>query len=144
MVAKRFVRYSRSLRTTRRFLSNRHSRRSPTVSISTKKASMAMAANTESANRIVDVLLGALAQAAPERVTAGSYGSAAVYTLGGWDPERERPFVHYETIGGGMGAFYGGDGLSGMRVHMGNTMNLPIEAVESRLPVLVLRYELIP
>jgi N-methylhydantoinase B len=103
-----------------------------------------VAANTETANRIVDVLLGALAQAAPERVTAGSYGSAAVYTLGGWDPERERPFVHYETIGGGMGAFYGGDGLSGMRVHMGNTMNLPIEAVESRLPVLVLRYELIP
>jgi len=103
-----------------------------------------VAGNTETSNRIVDVLLGALAQAAPERVTAGSYGSAAVYTLGGWDPERERPFVHYETIGGGMGAFGGGDGLSGMRVHMGNTMNLPIEAVESRLPVLIPRYELIP
>ena len=103
-----------------------------------------VAANTETSNRIVDVLLGALAQAAPERVTAGSYGSAAVYTLGGWDRERGRPFVHYETIGGGMGAFRGGDGMSGMRVHMGNTMNLPIEAVESKLPVRISRYELIP
>lgn len=103
-----------------------------------------VAANTETSNRIVDVLLGALARAVPERVTAGSYGSAAVYTLGGRDPERERPFVHYETIGGGMGAFRGGEGMSGMRVHMGNTMNLPIETVESRLPVRIPRYELIP
>ena len=103
-----------------------------------------VAGNTETSNRIVDVLLGALAQAVPERGVAGSYGSAAVYTLGGWDCERERPFVHYETIGGGMGAFRGGDGLSGMRVHMGNTMNLPIEAVESRSPVLIPRYELVP
>lgn len=102
-----------------------------------------VAGNTETSNRIVDVLLGALAQAAPERVTAGSYGSAAVYTLGGWDHERGRPFVHYETVGGGMGAFHGGSGLSGMRVHMGNTMNLPIEALESRLPVIISRYEII-
>jgi N-methylhydantoinase B len=103
-----------------------------------------VAGNTETSNRIVDVLLGALAQAAPERVTAGSYGSAGVYTLGGWDPARRRSFVHYETIGGGMGAIRGGEGLSGMRVHMGNTMNLPIETVESRLPVRITRYELIP
>lgn len=103
-----------------------------------------VAGNTETSNRIADVLLGALAQAVPERVTAGSYGSAAVYTLGGWDDDRERPFIHYETVGGGMGAFHGGKGLSGMRVHMGNTMNLPIEVLESRLPVLIPRYELIP
>lgn len=103
-----------------------------------------VSANTETCNRIVDVLLGALAQAVPEQVTAGSYGSAAVYTLSGWDPRRGRSFVHYETIGGGMGAFDGGDGPNGIRVHMGNTMNLPIEAVEARLPVLIRRYELIP
>jgi N-methylhydantoinase B len=102
-----------------------------------------VAGNTETSNRIIDVLLGALAGAAPERVTAGSYGSAGVYTLGGWEPARRRSFVHYETVGGGMGAFRGGEGLSGMRVHMGNTMNLPIETVESRLPVRIRRYELI-
>ncbi|MGH3318812.1 MAG: hydantoinase B/oxoprolinase family protein [Streptosporangiaceae bacterium] len=103
-----------------------------------------VSANTETCNRIVDVILGALARAIPDQVVAGSYGSAAVYTLSGRDPRRDRPFVHYETIGGGMGAGDGHGGLSGHRVHMGNTMNLPIEATEAKLPVLVTRYELIP
>lgn len=103
-----------------------------------------VAANTETSSRIVDVVLGALAGAAPDRVAAGSYGSAGVYTLSGTDPRDGRPFVHYETIGGGMGATCHGPGASGMRVHMGNTMNLPAEAIETRAPVLVRRYELIP
>ena len=103
-----------------------------------------VAANTETASRIVDVVLGALAHAAPDRVAAGSYGSAGVYTLSGVDPRSGSTFVHYETVGGGMGATRHGPGPSGMRVHMGNTMNLPVEAIESRVPVLVRRYELIP
>ncbi|TVQ38220.1 MAG: hydantoinase B/oxoprolinase family protein [Geminicoccaceae bacterium] len=103
-----------------------------------------VAANTETSNRIVDILLGALAQAYPDRVPAGSYGSAAVYTLGGFDPIRGRRFVHYETVGGGGGARFGHDGASGLRVHMGNTMNLPIEALEAQLPIRFDRYALIP
>ena len=103
-----------------------------------------VAANTETSSRIVDVVLGALARAAPDRVAAGSYGSAGVYTLSGVDPRNGRTFVHYETIGGGMGATCHGPGPGGMRVHMGNTMNLPAEAIESRAPVLIRRYELIP
>ena len=62
-----------------------------------------VAANTETSNRIVDVLLGALAKASPDRVPAGSYGSACVVSFGGHDPARGRTFVHYETVGGGMG-----------------------------------------
>jgi N-methylhydantoinase B len=102
-----------------------------------------VAANTETSNRIVDLLLSALAQAYPEQVPAGSYGSACVYTLGGYDHVRKRPFVHYETIGGGMGARRGAIGHGGMRVHMGNTMNLPIEAMEAALPLRFIAYELI-
>lgn len=102
-----------------------------------------VSANTETASRIVDVVLGALAPAVPDRVAAGSYGSAGVYTLSGTNPRTGKEFVHYETIGGGMGATQAIDGISGMRVHMGNTMNLPIEAIEARLPVLVRTYELI-
>ena len=102
-----------------------------------------VAANTETSNRIVDILLGALAKAYPERVPAGSYGSAAVYTLGGYDRTRQRAFVHYETVGGGGGARLGHDGASGLRVHMGNTMNLPIEALEAQLPVRFGAYELV-
>jgi len=103
-----------------------------------------VAANTETANRLVDILLGALAKAYPEKVSAGGYGSACVYTLGGFDPFRHRPFVHYETIGGGMGGTSEGAGQSGFRVHMGNTMNLPIEGVESSIPVRFLEYAIVP
>ena len=99
-----------------------------------------VAANTETANRLVDILMGALAQAYPEKVSAGGYGSACVYTLGGTDPTSQKAFVHYETIGGGMGGTASNAGPSGLRVHMGNTMNLPIEGVEAALPVLFHEY----
>jgi len=102
-----------------------------------------VAANTETSNRIVDVILSALARAYPDRVPAGSYGSACVYTLGGFDPYRQRAFVHYETIGGGMGAHRLGDGANGVRVHMGNTMNLPVEAIEAAIPVRFHVYEIL-
>lgn len=102
-----------------------------------------VASNTEAANRLVDVLLGALAPAMPDRAIGGSYGSAAVYTLGGKDHTRGRTFVHYETIGGGAGAAKGLDGVSGQRVHMGNTMNLPVEAMEAALPIRFEHYALV-
>lgn len=101
-----------------------------------------VAANTETANRIVDILLGALGKAYPTLVCAGSYGSACVYTMGGYDPEQNRNFVHYETIGGGMGGTATRRGPSGLRVHMGNTMNLPIEGMEASLPVRFINYEI--
>jgi len=102
-----------------------------------------VAANTETANRIADILLGALGKAYPEMVSAGSYGSACVYTMGGTHPDTGRSFVHYETIGGGMGATAQGNGVSGQRVHMGNTMNLPIEGMEATMPVRFINYEIV-
>ena len=102
-----------------------------------------VAANTETANRIADILMGALGKAYPEMVSAGSYGSACVYTMGGIHPASARPFVHYETIGGGMGATASGDGVSGQRVHMGNTMNLPIEGMETAMPIRFINYEVV-
>lgn len=102
-----------------------------------------VAANTETSNRIVDILLAALAKSYPDHVPAGSYGSACVYTFGGTDPRSGRRFVHYETIGGGAGASPAGPGANGIRVHMGNTMNLPIEAAEAAMPVRFVAYKLI-
>ena len=102
-----------------------------------------VAANTETSNRIVDVLMAALAKVYPDRVPAGSYGSACVYTFGGVDPHGGRGFVHYETVGGGAGATATGDGASGVRVHMGNTMNLPVEAMEAAMPIRFIAYELV-
>ena len=102
-----------------------------------------VAGNTEMSNRLVDLLLQALAPAISERVIGESYGCAGVWAIGGWDGERQRHFVHVETLGGGMGASRLRPGLDGHRTHMGNTMNLPTEAVESAFPVTVERYELL-
>lgn len=102
-----------------------------------------VAGNTEMSNRLVDLLLEALAPAAPELAIGASYGCAGVWAVGGVDPSRDRRFVHLETTGGGMGASADGPGLDGHRVHMGNTMNLPIEAVEAALPIRIETYELI-
>lgn len=101
-----------------------------------------VAANTEASNRIVDLLLDALSQASPERAIGGSYGCGGVWSIGGWDPDRAKHFVHVETTGGGMGASSKHAGLNGHRVHMGNTMNLPIEALEAVLPIRMVEYSL--
>lgn len=98
--------------------------------------------NVETSQRITDVLLGALAQACPERVPAASQGSMNNLTIGGWDPERSRPYAYYETIGGGMGARPGKEGADAIHTHMTNTMNTPIEALEYAYPFRVQRYEI--
>ena len=96
--------------------------------------------NVETSQRIVDVVLGALAQALPDRIPAASQGTMNNVTFGGkWGG---RSFVFYETIGGGHGAGPGGDGLSGRHSHMTNTRNTPVEAMEHTLPVRVLAYAL--
>jgi N-methylhydantoinase B len=97
--------------------------------------------NVETSQRIVDVLLGALAQAAPDRIPAASQGTMNNLTLGGWDPIRERAFTYYETVGGGMGALPDRDGTSAIHSHMTNTLNTPIEALEWAYPLRVLCYE---
>lgn len=96
--------------------------------------------NTETSQRIVDVVLGALAQALPNRIPAASAGTMSNLTFGGI--HAGRPFVYYETIGGGHGAGPRGNGLSGRHTHMTNTLNTPIEALEHELPVRVLEYSL--
>ena len=102
------------------------------------------AGNVETSQRVVDVLFGALAQIVPERIPAASQGTMNNITLGGYDAERSRQFAYYETLGGGMGARMGADGLSAVHVHMSNTRNTPIEALEMELPLRIRRYALRP
>jgi N-methylhydantoinase B len=98
--------------------------------------------NVETSQRIVDVVLGALAQALPDQIPAASLGTMNNLTIGGLDPERGAPFAYYETLGGGAGAGPDGDGLSGVHVHMTNTLNTPVEALEYAYPFRVRRYAL--
>ncbi len=98
--------------------------------------------NVETSQRIVDVLYGALAKAVPGRIPAASAGTMNNVVIGGYDPVRARPFTYYETIAGGMGARPEQDGLSAVHTHMTNTLNTPIEALESATPLRVTRYEI--
>lgn len=98
--------------------------------------------NVETSQRIVDVILGALAQALPEKIPAASQGTMNNVSMGGIDPRNGRPFAYYETIGGGMGGTAEGDGESGVHSHMTNTLNTPIEALEYSYPFLVTEYSI--
>jgi len=93
--------------------------------------------NVETSQRIVDVVLGALAQAAPDRIPAASQGTMNNLTIGGVDPRNGEPYTYYETIPGGCGAGPWGPGTSGIQSHMTNTLNTPIEALEHAYPLVV-------
>jgi N-methylhydantoinase B len=98
------------------------------------------AGNVETSSRIVDLILGALAQALPERIAAASQGTMNNLAMGArggagdWD--------YYETLAGGMGAGRHGGGLHAVQTHMTNTLNTPIEVLESAYPLRVRRYAL--
>jgi N-methylhydantoinase B len=101
----------------------------------------AMAAgNVEMSQRVTDVVLGALAQAAPDKIPAASSGTMNNLSFGGH--VNGNPFAYYETIAGGMGASAHAPGHSATQTHMTNTLNTPIEAFEHLFPVRIERYQI--
>lgn len=94
------------------------------------------AGNVETSTRLVDVILGALATALPDRIPAASHGSMNNIAMGtgSWD--------YYETLGGGMGAGPAMDGLHGLQTHMTNTLNTPIEILEMNYPLRINQYSI--
>ncbi|MBR0669655.1 hydantoinase B/oxoprolinase family protein [Neoroseomonas soli] len=97
----------------------------------------------QTCQRVSDLILGALAQAVPDRVTACSNSVCTVATFIGQRPEDGAIWVYLETMGGGAGARASKDGLDGVHVHVTNTSNLPVEALEIEYPLTLLRYELV-
>jgi N-methylhydantoinase B/oxoprolinase/acetone carboxylase alpha subunit len=109
----------------------------PVGSVVNAQLPAAMAAgNVETSQRITDVLLGALAKAAPGRIPAASCGSMNNLSFGGLGS----PWAYYETIAGGAGASAHGPGLSARHTHMTNSWNTPTEAFEHTYPVRIERY----
>jgi N-methylhydantoinase B len=100
--------------------------------------------NVETSQRIVDVLLRALAQALPWQIPAAASGTMNNLTIGGMDPRSGEPFAYYETIAGGMGARPTKPGISGVHTHMTNSLNTPAEALEYSYPLRVRQYSLRP
>jgi N-methylhydantoinase B len=97
----------------------------------------------QTCQRVCDLILGALAQAAPERVTACTNSACTVATFVGEQPSDGSIWVYLETMGGGGGARPHKDGLDGVHVHTTNTSNLPVEALEVEYPLTLMRYELV-
>ena len=96
--------------------------------------------NVELSQRVTDALLGAFAEGAPERAVAAGQGTMNSVTFGGQDPRSDAPFAFYETLGGGFGGRAGADGMDGVHVHMSNTLNTPVEVLETAYPLRVQRY----
>ena len=100
------------------------------------------AGNVEKSQRITDVLFRAFQAALPDVIPALSQGTMNNTTVGGIDPRTGGSFAYYETVGGGMGAGPEADGLSAVHVHMSNSLNTPVEALEHAYPFRVARYEI--
>jgi N-methylhydantoinase B len=112
----------------------------PERSVVNAAAPHAVAGSIETAQRIVDALLGALGEALPEEMPAASNGSMNNITFGGWDSEKGKAFSYYETVGGGGGGSRGDKGADAMHSHMTNTLNTPVEVLEMSYPLRVLEY----
>jgi N-methylhydantoinase B len=98
--------------------------------------------NLETSQRIVDVLMKALASAVPSKAVAASQGTMNSITFGGVNSRTGDPFTFYETIAGGFGARSNKNGIDAIHSHMTNTLNTPIEVLETNYPVMVERYEI--
>ena len=100
------------------------------------------AGNVETSTRVVDVVMGALVQAIPDKIPAASQGSMNNLAMGSAGSANRRAWDYYETMGGGMGASHLYNGLSGVQTHMTNTLNTPVEVLEMNYPLRVNQYAL--
>ena len=92
--------------------------------------------------RIADAIFGAFSLINPEIVTSAGNGAMSYFSFSGQDKRTGQPYVYVETIGGGSGARFNKDGLDAVHVHMTNTSNLPVEALEMEYPLMVEKYAL--
>lgn len=99
-----------------------------------------VAARANTSQRLIDIIIGAFAKAIPERVVGASNGANTTAVFSGVDPRNGKPYLYFETLGGGFGGRNDRDGKDGVQVHITNTSNLPIESIEIEYPLRVVSY----
>lgn len=104
----------------------------------------AVAGRANTCQRVIDVVIGALSEALPEAVVAAANGANTAAIFSGRDPATGQPYVYLETVGGGFGGRATKDGKDGVQVHLINTSNLPVEAIEAEYPLMVESYGFVP
>ncbi|MGJ8538481.1 hydantoinase B/oxoprolinase family protein [Heyndrickxia coagulans] len=114
----------------------------PEKSIVNCLAPAAIGERIDTCQRVVDVIFGAMAKAIPDKVIAACNSAVTTATFSGINPKSNDFYVYLETIAGGSGASQNSDGLSGVQVHMTNTSNLSVEALEQEFPLLIEKYQL--
>lgn len=103
-----------------------------------------VAGRAHTCQRVIDVVMGALAPALPDRVPAAPNGANTMAVFSGLDPRSGDAYVYLETIGGGAGGRPTKPGKDGVQTGITNTSNLPVEAIEIEYPLMVLEYGLAP
>ncbi|MBT5495436.1 MAG: hydantoinase B/oxoprolinase family protein, partial [Alphaproteobacteria bacterium] len=102
-----------------------------------------VAARANTSQRIIDVVIGALADALPEATVGAANGANTTAVFSGTDPVTGKEYLYLETLGGGFGGRNDRDGKDGVQVHITNTSNLPVEVIEMEYPLRVLSYGLV-
>ena len=115
----------------------------PVASIVNCRAPGSVALRANTCQRVVDIVLGAMSAVLPERTIASANGANTSMVFAGEDPSTGSPYVYLETLGGGMGGRNDRDGKDGVQVHITNTSNLPVEAIEMEYPLRVEEYSLV-
>ncbi len=103
-----------------------------------------VAARAHTSQRLIDIIIGALAPALPDRAVGASNGANTTAVFSGTDPRTGQSYLYLETLGGGFGGRADRDGRDGVQVHITNTSNLPVEAIETEYPLRVLGYGFAP
>ncbi|CAM4134944.1 hydantoinase B/oxoprolinase family protein [Bordetella tumulicola] len=117
----------------------------PPGSIVSPVAPAAVGARSLTAQKVAGAIFGAFRQALPQaRIMASGNDVCPAIVFSGRLPNRPGDFVYLETVAGGSGARDDMDGMDGVHVHMTNSSNLPVEALENEYPLRVERYALIP
>ena len=116
----------------------------PEGSILNPRMPAPVAARALTGYRVVDTVMGALAQIAPQKLMAAGEGGNTVVAIGGYHGASRKPFVLVDMINGAWGGRSDKDGIEGVTNPSQNMSNLPIETIEARYPLLMEEYSLRP
>jgi len=103
----------------------------------------AVAARTNTSQKVTEAMIRALSVPCPDRVTAGSHGQITTCGFSGYYPGTRKRFVYIDIQGGGAGARANKDGRDGQDSHLARFMNTPVEAAELEYPIRIEKYEFI-
>jgi N-methylhydantoinase B len=113
----------------------------PTNSILNAHPPSAVGARTDTCQMVAGRIVEAFSKARPESLPVPSNDASTAVVFSGLDPRTKQEYVYIEAIAGGAGAGPDADGLDGVQVHITNTSNLPVEALERAFPLRVARYQ---